>query len=123
MWLLKRFQRYPKTDCVTLFSKVNICSFHSTKCFTTVNEQHIHVCILSSTPYRYTLVIHVTCMQFSGKFNYCVGTIFHGIFQVVILLSIFFQLSICICKIILWKIWKRKIRTSQIQRLGIFIRP
>lgn len=81
MWLRKRIQEHSPKDDVTLLSNIilNICSFYSVKGFTTVSVQFIHACIPLETPYRYGLVIDVTGMQFSGKFNYCVCAIFHGI--------------------------------------------
>lgn len=40
--------------------------------------------------YRYALVICITSVQFSAKSQYCMCAVFHGIFQMVILLRVLF---------------------------------
>lgn len=76
----ENFKIFPKR-IMTLLSRLflNNCLFYSAKGFTTINMNY-HACIHSEASYRNSLVIYVTCMQFSGKFNYCVCAIFHGIF-------------------------------------------
>lgn len=54
--------------------------------------------------YRYAFVICITSVQFSAKSQYCMCAVFHGIFQMVILLRVLFKYSVFICKIILLKI-------------------